>query len=53
MVWRRLIFLNENLENKVRVSDEHPLQIWCLYLSYKESCDQKTANTSFLEIYDA
>jgi len=33
------------------MSEEHLFQIWCLYLSYKESYDQKTASMSFLEIY--
>ena len=34
------------------MSEEHPFQIWCLYLSYKEIYDQKTASMLFLEIYD-
>ena len=34
------------------MSEEHLFQIWYLYLSYKESYDQKIANMSFLEIYD-
>ena len=34
------------------MSEEHLFQIWCLYLFYKESYDQKTDSMSFLEIYD-
>ena len=44
--------MHENLESKVRMSEEHLFQIWCLYLSFKESYDQKTASMSFLDIYD-
>ena len=50
--WQRLTFLQQNLENKVRMSEGHLFQIWCLYLSYKESYDQKTARVSFLVTYD-
>ena len=34
------------------MSEEHLIQIWCLYQFYKESYDQKTDSLSFLEIYD-
>ena len=50
--WRTSLFLHENLEIKVRLSEEHLFQIWCLYLFYKESYDRKTDSMSFLEIYD-
>ena len=31
------------------MSEEHLFQIWCLYLFYKASYDQKTDSMSFLE----
>ena len=34
------------------MSEEHLIQIWCLYLFYKKTYDQKTDSMSFLEIYD-
>ena len=42
----------EILESKERISIEHLFQIWCLYLSYKESYEQNTADVSFLDVYD-
>ena len=34
------------------MSEEHLFQIWCHYLFYKESYDQKTDSMSFSKIYD-